>query len=193
MQPIWELMLFLSPLGAEKGRIARILKKWFRGRLQRIVKKCWKNDFGPLRRPAQTDTQKIVKKMSKNGRCPSQDHLNTIFTPFFALKWGRPSAAHPQGSGGLRPPLPCGFHFRAKNGVKMVFKWSSLGQRPFFEYFLTIFGVSVWAGRRGGPKVFFSVFFDYPPEPPPKPLFEYFCNFPFLGSQGWQKQHKFEA
>ena len=84
--------------------------------------------------------------MSKNGRCPSEDHLNTIFTPFlnhFTPKveptgQRRPKAAAALWVGGRRPPTTLGVKW-SKNGVKIVFKWSWLGQRPFLDHFLTIF------------------------------------------------------
>ena len=79
---------------------------------QKIVK----TSFGPIRRLAQTDTQKIVKKLSKKGRCPSEDHLNTIFTHFvdnFTPKveptgQRRPKAAAALWVGGRRPPTTLG-------------------------------------------------------------------------------------
>ena len=43
----------------------------------------------------------------------------------------------------------------------MMLKWSSLGQRPFLDMFVTVVRASVWASRRIGPKAFVHIFVDH--------------------------------
>ena len=59
----------------------------------------------------------------------------------------------------------------------MVLAWTATIFRQFVDYFLSIcLGES--ANR---PESIFSLFFDYPLEPPRKPFFYYFCAVAALG------------
>ena len=59
----------------------------------------------------------------------------------------------------------------------MVLAWTATIFRQFFDNFLSIcLGES--ANR---PESIFSLFFDHPLEPPPKPFFDYFCPVDPLG------------
>ena len=69
----------------------------------------------------------------------------------------------------------------------MVLAWTATIFRLFFDYFLSIcLGES--ANR---PEIIFSLFFDYPLEPPRKLSlsFLYCSNLSVFGSQGGHKQH----